>query len=257
MSIWAYLLMIVLYFVVWYVITLIFKNAGLIDIGWGFGFVVVAWFAFASHASLGAAVLTAMVTIWGLRLTYYVFRRNVGKPEDHRYANFRATWGKWFNLRAFFQLFMFQAVAMWVIALTYILGIKQPAVQSSALLIVGIIIWLIGFLFEAIGDAQLRRFVANPENKGKLIETGLWRYTRHPNYFGEALLWWGVYLAALACGAPWWTVVSPILITLLIRFVSGVPMLERRNRNKAGYAAYSQRVNVFVPWFRKEVNNEK
>ncbi|MEX1308494.1 MAG: DUF1295 domain-containing protein [Eubacteriales bacterium] len=250
--IWTYIAVTFLYFCIWYAITQAVKNAGLIDVGWGFGFVLLAWIGFVQTLSVVSLVLTAMVTLWGLRLTYHVFKRNVGKPEDYRYAKFRADWGKWFSLRAFFQLFMFQALMMVIISLAFIYGNSQSEIIRPALFVAGILVFTVGFLFEAVGDAQLKRFVSQPDNKGKLIETGLWRYTRHPNYFGEAMLWWGVYLSALAAGAPWWTVISPITITLLIRFVSGVPMLERRNKNKAGFEAYSKRVNIFVPWFRKE-----
>ncbi len=253
--IWPYVLIAVGYFSVWYIITLIFKNAGLIDIGWGLGFVLLAVYGLAKNASLGSAVLTGMVAVWGLRLTAHVFKRNAGKPEDYRYAAFRTAWGKWFDLRAFFQLFMFQAFMMLVISLAFIFGIQKGSIQSPLLFVAGIVIWATGFLFEAVGDAQLKRFISDANNKGKLIEIGLWRYTRHPNYFGEAVLWWGVFLSALACGAPWWTVVSPVTITLLVRFVSGVPMLEKRNSSKTGYAAYCERVNVFIPWFRKEEKN--
>ena len=245
--IWPYVLVTFVYFCVWYTITLAKKNAGLIDIGWGLGFVVLAWMGFVQNFAIGSLVLTFMVTIWGLRLAKHVFNRNVGKPEDYRYAQFRADWGKWFNLRSFFQLFMFQGLMMLVISLAFIYGNMQATILSPILFVLGALVWGVGFGFEAIGDAQLKRFVAEPENKGKLIETGLWKYTRHPNYFGEALLWWGIYFSALALGVPWWTVLSPITITLLVRFVSGVPMLERRNKNKAGYQAYCRRVNVFIP----------
>ncbi len=252
----VYALIVFAYFVVWYIITLIFKNAGLIDIGWGLGFVVLAVYGLMTNLGVVTVVLTAMVAVWGFRLSVHVFRRNVGKPEDYRYAAFRTDWGKWFNLRAFFQLFMFQALMMLVIALAFIYANQQNTIRNIPLFMAGILVWLVGFFFETVGDAQLKRFVVNPDNKGRVIEAGLWRYSRHPNYFGEAVLWWGVFMSALACGAPWWTVVSPVTITLLVRFVSGVPMLEKRNQSKAGYESYCKRVNVFIPWFRKEEKSE-
>ena len=252
----VYALIVFAYFMVWYIITLIFENAGLIDIGWGFGFVVLAAYGLLTNPGVVSVALTAMVAVWGFRLSVHVFQRNVGKPEDYRYAAFRVDWGKWFNLRAFFQLFMFQALMMLVIALAFIYGNQQNTIHNIPLFMAGILVWLVGFFFETVGDAQLKRFIANPENKGKVIDAGLWRYSRHPNYFGEAVLWWGVFMSALACGAPWWTAVSPITITLLVRFVSGVPMLEKRNQGKPGYESYCKRVNVFIPWFRKEEKSE-
>jgi steroid 5-alpha reductase family enzyme len=249
-------IVIVIYFVIWYIIAMIIKNAGIIDIGWGLGFVVVAWFGFLQNINIVSGILTLMVSLWGLRLTFHIFKRNVGKPEDFRYANFRRQWGKTFLIRSLFRLFMFQAVLMFLISLAFIYGNVEASIVSLPLLIIGIIIWLIGFVFEAVGDKQLKRFITEPNNKGRLIETGLWKYTRHPNYFGEALLWWGIFIAALGSGAPWFTVLSPITITLVIRFVSGVPMLEKRNENKPGYDVYKAKTNIFIPWFPKGEKDE-
>jgi len=244
-------LIIFIYFFIWYIIAAIIKNSGIIDIGWGFGFVVVAWFGFFQNISIVSIVLTLMVSLWGLRLTYHIFRRNAGKPEDFRYANFRKEWGRSFYLRSFFQLFMFQAVLMLLISLTFIFGNQESEIISLPTFVIGIIVWLIGFMFEVISDKQLKTFISNPANKGKVIATGLWKYTRHPNYFGEALLWWGIFIVAIGSGAPWIAVLSPLTITLIIRFVSGVPMLERRNENKPGYDVYKAKTNIFIPWFPK------
>ena len=244
-------LIIFIYFVIWYIIAAIIKNSGIIDIGWGFGFVVVAWIGFFQSISIVSIVLTLMVSLWGLRLTYHIFKRNAGKLEDFRYANFRREWGRSFYLRSFFQLFMFQAVLMFLISLAFIYGNQKSVIGSLPTLIIGIIVWLIGFVFEAVGDRQLKKFISEPANKGKVIGTGLWKYTRHPNYFGEALLWWGIFIVAIGSGSPWYTVISPLTITLIIRFVSGVPMLEKRNENKPGYDTYKAKTNIFIPWFPK------
>ena len=244
-------IIIVAYFTIWYIIATIIKNAGIIDIGWGLGFVVVAWVTFFQNINIVSGTLTLMVTFWGLRLTYHIFKRNAGKPEDFRYQNFRRSWGKWFNIRSFFQVFMLQAGLMFLIAGVFIYGNQQSTINRPLLFVIGILVWLAGFLFEAIGDRQLKKFISHPDNKGQVIQTGLWKYTRHPNYFGEALLWWGIFITALGCGVPWFTVISPLTITLIIRFLSGVPMLEKRNAGKPGYKEYKERTSIFIPWFPK------
>lgn len=239
------------YFTLWYLVGVIIKNASIIDIGWGFGFVVIAVVSFLQNMTLASGIITALVTIWGLRLTYHIFKRNAGKPEDFRYANFRREWGKTYYIRSYFQLFMFQAVMMFLISLSYVYANNIGEINSLPLFIAGGAVWLFGFLFEAIGDYQLKKFIKNRDNKGKLIDTGLWGYTRHPNYFGEATLWWGIFMMAIATGAPWYVVISPITITVLVRFVSGVPFLEERLKKRNGYEEYVNKTNIFVPWVKK------
>ncbi len=244
------------YFTIWYIIGVIIKNASIIDIGWGFGFVVVAIVGFVQNITMATGIITLLVTVWGLRLTIHIFMRNFGKPEDFRYANFRRSWGKTYYFRSYFQLFMFQAAMMFIISLPYVYANSIGEIRNLVLFIVGIIIWLFGFLFEAISDYQLKVFIQNENNKGKLIDTGLWKNTRHPNYFGEAVLWWGIFLMSLAGGAPWFTVIGPITITVLVRFVSGVPLLEKRLMKRIGYEEYVRKTNIFIPWFKKGGNDE-
>jgi len=239
------------YFIIWYIVASIIKNAGIIDIGWGFGFVVVAWVGFILNPTLINGFLAAIISLWGLRLTYHIFKRNIGKPEDFRYANFRKQWGKTFYIRSFFQLFMFQAVMMFIIALSFIYGMQNGEVKSLPLAIVGLVIWLIGYIFEIVSDAQLKRFVSNTTNRGKIIQSGLWKISRHPNYFGESVIWWGIFLVSISIGAPWWTIISPITITILLRFVSGVPFLEERMKKKEGYNEYKNKTSIFIPWINK------
>jgi len=253
---WQTIIILLAYFTLWYIVGAIIKNASIIDIGWGLGFVVLAAIGFVQNMTLVSAVVTLLVAIWGIRLTYHIFRRNAGKPEDFRYANFRREWGRAYYIRSYFQLFMFQAAMMFLISMSFVYANALGTVESLGLFIAGMIIWLVGFLFEAIGDSQLKKFARNPANKGKLINTGLWKYTRHPNYFGEATLWWGVFAMAIACGAPWYTVASPITITLLVRFISGVPMLEKNLKKREGYENYVRKTSIFIPWFPKGDNNE-
>lgn len=234
-----------------WLLSLRLKNASIIDIFWGIGFIIVTWLAFAL-APQGylprKLLLGALVTIWGLRLAAHIAFRNAGKPEDFRYATWRAEHGRrwwWFS---FVQVFLLQGFLMWIISAPIIAAMTSgfPAILTP-LDWMGTLLWLIGFLFESISDAQLMRFKANPSNRRKLFTKGLWKYTRHPNYFGEAVLWWGFYVIALAAGR-WWTIYSPIIMTYLLIKVSGVAMLERTMKQKPGYEDYMRKTSAFLPW---------
>lgn len=230
------------------------KNNGLIDIAWGLGFVVSAIISLLIGQPQGLVplVMTAAVTIWGLRLTWFLARRNLGKPEDFRYANMRATWNpKTFYWRMFIQIYLLQLVLNFLINLTTITANLKDIAGWNMLASSGLGVWVFGFTFEAVGDWQLKRFKANPQNKGKLIEQGLWRFSRHPNYFGEATQWWGIYLMAISGGRNFWLFVSPLLITLFLLFISGVPMLEKKYAGRPDWEAYKRRTSMFIPWFPK------
>ncbi len=179
--------------------------------------------------------------------------RNAGKGEDFRYQQWRAAAGAAWWWRSFFKVFLLQGILLWVISAPLLAA--QISAQPGRLTWLdfgGAALWLVGFYFEALGDWQLARFKANPANKGRLLDSGLWRYTRHPNYFGDAVQWWGFYLVALAAGG-WWTLFSPALMTLLLRRVSGVTMLEKTLKNsKPGYREYVERTNAFLPWFPRK-----
>lgn len=241
------------YFSAWYAIATMMNNTGIIDIGWGLGFFVVALYQQIAFNNTIGWLFVVLIGLWGLRLTYHIAKRNLGKPEDFRYQNFRKQWGDSFFLRAYVQLYLFQGLIMGTVALSYLEAMKLDQINNSILLVVGVVIFLIGYGFEVIGDAQLKAHINNPDKKGTLIRSGLWQYTRHPNYFGDALLWWGIFVMALAIGAPWWVVVSPIVMTYLLRFVSGVPMLEKRMQRYPEFEEYAKQTNIFIPWFKKEV----
>lgn len=238
-----------------WLVSLLLKNASIVDIFWGLGFIIIAWatFALAPQGYLPRKqIIAALITIWALRLALHIGVRNWGKPEDFRYAKWRQENGpRWWWL-SFFQVFLLQGVLMWIISAPLVAAQTSgfPAILTP-LDIIGVLIWTVGFLFESIGDLQLVRFKAKAGNRGKLLTTGVWKYTRHPNYFGEAVLWWGYYVIALAAGAAW-TIFSPILMTYLLTKVSGVAMLERSMKQKPGYEEYRQRTSVFVPWFPKK-----
>lgn len=226
------------------------------DIFWGTGFVVTYW----AVLFLGSVVPTtrilllgAIVTIWGLRLSIHIFSRNHNQPEDFRYAAWRTENGSAWWWRSFFKVFLLQGLLMWIIAAPLIaVQVADPAQTSCSCEYAGLGLWLVGFMFEAGGDAQLKRFKKDPVNKGKLLTTGYWSVTRHPNYFGDAAQWWGFWLFAFSAGA-WWTVFSPIIMTYLLMKVSGVAMLERTlATTKPGYEEYMARTSAFFPWFPKK-----
>lgn len=245
--------LIFLYFVLFFLYGTLKKDNSVVDFGWGMGFVLVSFYAMFRMGNFGlvSLITTLLVTLWGGRLFYHIFKRNHGKPEDFRYANWRKEWGKWVIPRAFFQVYLLQGAFMFAIAFPLV-WIHEKADQTLSIWgMIGILIWLTGYYFEVVGDAQLAAFKKNSLNKGKLMTTGLWQYTRHPNYFGEATMWWGIWLLGMSVGNSVLSILSPVIITFLLRFVSGVPMLEKAMIHREGYEAYAKRTNVFVPWFKK------
>jgi steroid 5-alpha reductase family enzyme len=230
------------------------KDNSIVDVAWGIGFVLVAILTF----FLGPGfiwlhiLVTGLVCLWGLRLALYIYMRNKGKGEDYRYARWRKNWGKTFVWRSYLQIFMLQGFFMLIISYPVILVNNSEDRGFSPWVALGVGIWLIGFLFEAIGDYQLARFKKNPQNKGKIMASGLWRFTRHPNYFGEVTLWWGIFLIALPLENGWTAVVSPLLVTLLLLRVSGVSMLEKKYAGNPDFAQYARRTSAFIPWFPKK-----
>lgn len=236
----------------WFFVSLEFKRNDVADIAWGLGFVVVAWSAFALANILGEVgvrgfVVNILVSVWGIRLSSHVFLRNRKKNEDKRYLGWRTAWGKWFLLRSYVQVYMLQGFFMFVISAPMLWVHSNDAVNLGLLGFAGIGIWIIGFLFEAIGDAQLAWHLRNPVNSGHTLMTGLWKYTRHPNYFGEALQWWGIWFIASELPYGWATVLGPLTITYLIVFVSGIPMLERAMAGRADFESYKIRTSKFIP----------
>lgn len=229
-------------------LSLALRDSSIVDIFWGSGFVLVAWLVFAVAAGGGGRplLIAALVSVWGLRLTAYLARRNLGKGEDRRYTEMRERHGARWPLRSLFIVFWLQGALVWIVSLPVQVGIAQGG-GLVALDWLGVALWALGLCFEAVGDLQLSRFKADPANRGRVMDRGLWRYTRHPNYFGDFCVWWGIYLVALAAGA-WWTVVGPLLMSwLLIRF-SGVPILERSlHERRPGYAEYAARTSAFLP----------
>jgi len=239
-----------------WLVSLALKNSSIVDIFWGTGFVVVVWAAFLltpGGFEMRKWLISILVTIWGLRLSLHILWRNWGKPEDFRYQVWRKEAGAAWWWRSFFKVFLLQGFLLWIISTPLLAA--QISAQPDRLIwldILAVPVWLVGFTFEAAGDWQLARFKANPANKGKVLQTGVWRYTRHPNYFGDATQWWAYYLIALAAGG-WWTIFSPIIMTALLMRVSGVALLEKTlKEEKPGYKEYIETTSEFIPWFPRK-----
>jgi steroid 5-alpha reductase family enzyme len=240
------------YMTVWFVAAMIARRNDIVDIAWGLGFIVIAvWLLLQSETAPSSRmyIASALVFAWGARLAWHIARRNLrpGKTEDARYAEWRRSWGRWFAVRSFLQIFMLQGLFMLLIsAPVQVVGaVAGPA--FGALDLAGIAVWLCGFLFESIGDAQLARFLADPANRGHIMDRGLWALTRHPNYFGEATMWWGLGIMALSVPGGWVGLIGPITITWLLTKVSGIPLVERPRSGKPEWEAYKARTSAFLP----------
>jgi steroid 5-alpha reductase family enzyme len=232
------------------------RDVSIIDVAWGLGFVAIAWVCFAvGHGDHDRRLLLAIfVTVWGGRLAGHIGRRNAGRGEDRRYAAMREREGERFRFTSFYRVFAVQAVAMWIIALPLQAAASLGASRGlGALDVIGIAVWAVGFGFESIGDRQLERFKADPANRGKVMDRGLWRYSRHPNYFGDATMWWGLGLVGLGAGiSALWGMLGPALDTFTLTRVSGKPMLEKDiEQRRPGYREYIERTSGFVPLPRK------
>lgn len=233
-------LLILALFHFFFFVSLVKKRKDLADTAWGLGFVFLAWssyFLSTNNSSL-ALIINFLVTVWGLRLALHIYTRNKNKPEDSRYLVFKTL------SDTYLKVFLLQACLCFLVSIP-ILFINQANLPLSPLAFLGIFVWLFGFIFEAVADHQLKTFIKNPKNKGKLMTSGLWHYSRHPNYFGEVVLWWGIYLATLPTG--FWTIIGPLAITYLILFVSGVPLLEKKYQNRSDFKKYQKTTSVFFP----------
>jgi len=256
LQIWlhALLLIIVLMTFLW-IISIFIRNVSIVDIFWGLGFVIVSGVYFV-HApgNEGRKLLVLILTlIWGTRLSGYIAWRNHGRGEDFRYREFRKKYGEnrywWIS---YFQTFLLQGVLMWLISAPLLAAQFYSSGSFPGILdIAGGVVWLTGFIFEAGGDYQMARFRANPENRGKILDRGFWRLTRHPNYFGDSAVWWGYALICISAGS-YIPVLGSVLMTAMIIKVSGVALLEKSLKEvKPGYKEYIEKTSAFIPWFPK------
>ena len=235
------------------------KDFSVVDSFWGLGFAVTAVVLFVLNLVLRGTFdgptffLTLLVLVWGVRLSMHIYNRNKGKKEDYRYQQMRQNWGENATRNGYFKIFLGQAALQYVIALPIILINAYPGSPSygTPVMWVGIVIWLIGFYFLVVGDAQLKTFIRKPSNKGRVMSSGLWRYTRHPNYFGESAMWTGLGLLALSSttSVGWFALVSPVVITVLLLFISGVPLLEKQMEKSRGkeWQLYKKKTSKFFP----------
>lgn len=252
----ALIIIVAMMSLIW-LLSIYLKNVSIVDPFWGFVFVItgIYYFLNTEHITPRKIIALLLLTIWGLRLTSYLLIRNWHKPEDFRYQQFRKDFGAkrywWFS---FFQVFLLQGILLWIISVP-ILSIHYFSTEKELNFIdyMAIVTWIIGFIFEVFGDYQLMKFKSKPENKGKLLTTGLWKYTRHPNYFGDAAIWWsfGLFCIAAESYVP---LIGCLVMTLLLLKVSGVSLLEQTlKKTKPGYQNYIDKTSSFFPWFPKKI----
>ena len=241
------------YFLLIFIIGQVTKDNSIVDIAWGSGFVISAIYNFfrsSDHAIRGMLIMICIM-VWGLRLTYHIAKRNLGKPEDYRYVNMRKKWGKQFVLlKAFMNVYLIQMLIQYIVTLPVIYGNKVTQ-DLKWYNWSGILLWGIGFFFEAFGDYQLKNFKKDPKNKGKLMDRGLWSLTRHPNYFGDSAMWFGIFLLAIDQVSGLWIITGPALMTYFLVFVSGVKLLEKKYEGRQDFETYKKRTSAFIPWFPK------
>lgn len=232
-----------------WIVSVVKKDAGVVDSVWGGGFVALG----AAHAALATTprslLVAGLVGVWGLRLSWHLHRRNGGAPEDYRYAAMRGRWGPRFTWVSLGTVFLFQGTVMWLIAGPLFTASRGPA-ELGPWDAAGTLVFAVGWFFEVVGDRQLAAHRAAGGSGGRTLDTGLWRYTRHPNYFGDALVWWGLYLVGGLGAGAWWMFYAPALMTFFLLRVSGIPLLEARlMQTRSDYADYARRTSAFVPWF--------
>ncbi len=234
-----------------WLVSLPLRNASIVDIVWGAGFVLVGWVAYAMGDGTGSrrALLAVMVTLWGGRLAVYLFVRNHGKGEDPRYVAMRERRGPAFAVQSLWVVFGLQGVLMWIVSLPVQVGaVPDQPTSLTPVELVGVVLWAVGLFFESVGDFQLARFKRDEANQGQVMDQGLWRYTRHPNYFGDFCVWWGIGIVASATGVGLYGLIGPVVMTFFLLRVSGVAMLERSiGKRRPGYDEYVRRTNAFFP----------
>ncbi len=244
-----------IYMNLWFVVSLVKKRNDVADEAWGLGFLVLAWSALfiSGNIEIQNILINTLISIWGLRLFLHIHARHKGKEEDGRYQVWRKSWGNLFLIRSYFQIFILQGFFLFLVSIPVLIANQNPTQSISFVLLIGLCVWIVGFLFELISDRQLSLFIRNPENKGKLMTEGLWKYSRHPNYFGEITQWWGVWVIALTASNGIFGIIGPITISILILFVSGIPLLEKKYKDRLDFEEYKKRTSVFFPLPQKRV----
>lgn len=245
---------VLVYMTFFYLLSMLIKRTDIVDIAWGLGFIVVSitMILLTPEVTTEALIITGLVLLWGIRLAIHIFLRNKDKKEDYRYQNFKERWGKNFWWKSYLNIFLLQGFLMILISIPIIYRFTFPTASIDTLDYVGIAIWIFGFLFESISDYQLSQFIKK-KKEGKtdtrFLKSGLWSLSRHPNYFGEVVQWWGIWLICISLDSPitLLTVIGPLTITYFITRVSGVPMLEDKYEGNSEWEEYKKDVPKFFP----------
>lgn len=249
-------MLVFIYMNILFVLAIYKKNNSIADVGWPIGFALITLYTLFTLSTFiqRQLLVSAMIIVWGTRLAVHLYLRNKGKGQDIRYKQWQTLWGNFFLIRSYVQVFLMQGVAMLSISLPVILinSTNLQSLELTLLDLLGFSIWCTGLLFESVADYQLYLFLQDPAHRGQIMTTGLWRYSRHPNYFGEVLMWWGIFI--IACNAPygWATVLSPITISYILLFVSGIPLAEKQLEGLQAFAQYEKQTSIFIPWFTKK-----
>lgn len=246
------MLFVAIYMTIVYLIALKKDDLSIIDVGYGPGFVVAgtAQMIVSNNISVHFIAVYILIAIWAMRLALQIGIRKLGKGEDFRYTKMRKDFGKNWKIISYIKVFLFQGLIILLIESPLFFIAQSDGIQTGILFYTGIIVWAIGFFFESISDLQ--KFVFKKRGNKGIIRTGLWKYSRHPNYFGEITLWWGIFLIALETSLGCFSLISPVLITTLLIMFSGIPLLEKRYKDNPEYQEYKKRTSILIPWFPKK-----
>jgi len=236
------------YVSLWFFIACYKKRNDVADIAWGIGYIFICLYLFIKTDRWPVLLLLySLVFVWGLRLSVHIYNRNKNKKEDFRYQAWRQEWGKNFFWRSYLQVFILQGFILLIIISPVIHAAASSPMNWNVFTWVGLCCWLIGFYFQATADQQLSVFMRQRKKQGEIMQTGLWKYSRHPNYFGEILMWWGVFIITLPLADSVYFIISPVSITLLLVFVSGIPLLEKKYTGNAAFESYKKRTSRLIP----------
>lgn len=242
-------LIVLIYMTIWFIFSVYARRNDVADVAWGLGFVFVSLSALflTNNFSLSGLLTVLLVTIWGIRLFKHIASRNMHHDEDKRYTDMKKTWGKMVLIRSYIQVFLIQGFMLLLVSSVAVISILNGNNNINVALIIGLVIWIVGFIFESLGDWQLKKFLANPKKDTSIMKTGLWKYTRHPNYFGEVTMWWGICVIANSNIFTIYTLIGPITISILILFVSGIPMTEKMFTDRPEWNDYKNKTSIFLP----------
>lgn len=248
------LLLIFIYASIWFAVAVYKKRNDVADIAWGPGYILICIYLFITQKQVPVILLLyTLVILWGVRLCLHIYNRNKNKKEDFRYLQWRQQWGKLFYLRSYLQVFLLQGIILLIIISPVMFAaIKAPG-QWNIFTGIGLCCWLVGFYFQTVADYQLSVFVKKRKDKNEIMETGLWKFSRHPNYFGELMMWWGIFIIIIPIPNSLWFIISPLTITGLLLFVSGIPLLEKKQESNPAFEAYKKRTSALIPLPPKKV----